>query len=189
MDDWHELIGAYLPLVHERVRGITAGLPAYVDVDEITAAGVYALVVSAEACKEHDGYSFWRFAKPRLEKAILAAAAAERGRFMTDARPKAPPPYKVYVVPQSSQAIDNRLPDATPSTEEIVLGRERLRTVRAEIDRLPVRLRKILTGRFLQHRHIADLAAELGISDSRVFQLSTQAVDRLRDRVAARERL
>ncbi|WP_236794489.1 sigma-70 family RNA polymerase sigma factor [Amycolatopsis sp. GM8] len=189
MAERHELIRAHLPLVHDWVRTLAPGLPAYADIEEITAAGVYALVVSAELFRARQGRSFSRFAQPRLERAIRTAAAQESRRFMTDARPKAPAPYEVDVEPLTSQDIAGWLSDTAPGPEEIVLSRERLRVVRMEIDRLPDRLRMIFTSRFMQQRRIAEIAVELGLSDSRVFQLSVQAVERLRDRLEARERL
>ncbi|TNC20991.1 sigma-70 family RNA polymerase sigma factor [Amycolatopsis alkalitolerans] len=182
-----ELIQAHLPWVHEQVRRLAGRLPPHADLDEIAAAGLCTLVISADAFMAGKRDSFTRYARPRMHKAIRAAAAAECGRFMTDARGKAPPPYEVHVEPLPPDDLADALPDLAPGVEEIVLGRDRLRAVRTEIDRLPARLRLIITLRFLQRRRVADIAAELALSDSRVFQLSVQALERLHDRLAARE--
>jgi RNA polymerase sigma factor FliA len=52
--------------------------------------------------------------------------------------------------------------------------------VAAAVDALPPRLRHILVSRLLQERTQAELAAELGVTVSRVSQLQKEAITRLR---------
>ena len=73
------------------------------------------------------------------------------------------------------------LPDPAASPEELALGSERVHWLRAAVETLPDRLRLVVVGLYLQDRSIADLAAELGVTESRISQLRTEALGLLRD--------
>jgi RNA polymerase sigma factor FliA len=83
-------------------------------------------------------------------------------------------------------------PGANP--ESIVLGREQLGHLRDAIAELPERLKHVVEAYFYQQRTMADIAAELGVTESRVSQIRTEALALMRDamrsiddNVAARE--
>jgi RNA polymerase sigma factor for flagellar operon FliA len=65
--------------------------------------------------------------------------------------------------------------------EDLLLHRERLGYLRDAIEALPERLRLVVTGYFLHERPMAELAAELGVSESRISQLRAEALTLLRD--------
>lgn len=71
--------------------------------------------------------------------------------------------------------------DDTPGPEESVLVGERLRYLRAAVDTLPDRLRTVVEGLFLHDRSVAELADELGVTQSRISQLRTEALSLMRD--------
>ncbi len=71
--------------------------------------------------------------------------------------------------------------DGEPTPEESLLADERHRWMRAAVQTLPDRLRTVVEGLFLQDRSVADLAAELGVTQSRISQLRTEALTLLRD--------
>jgi RNA polymerase sigma factor for flagellar operon FliA len=62
-----------------------------------------------------------------------------------------------------------------------VLIDERLRYLRAAVETLPDRLRLVIEGLFLQDRSVADLADELGVTQSRISQLRTEGLGLMRD--------
>jgi RNA polymerase sigma factor for flagellar operon FliA len=70
-------------------------------------------------------------------------------------------------------------PGAGP--EELLIRRERLGYLRHAVDVLPDRLRAVITGYFFQERPMAQIAAELGVSESRVSQLRAEALALLKD--------
>jgi RNA polymerase sigma factor FliA len=70
-------------------------------------------------------------------------------------------------------------PGAGP--EELLLRRERLGYLRHAVEVLPERLRAVIVGYFFEERPMADIAAELGVTDSRVSQLRSEALGLLRD--------
>lgn len=71
--------------------------------------------------------------------------------------------------------------DRGPSPEEALLATERLQYLRAGVSTLPDRLRHVIEELFLKDRPVAELAAELGVTQSRVSQLRTEALTLLRD--------
>ncbi|GAB1641873.1 sigma-70 family RNA polymerase sigma factor [Krasilnikovia sp. MM14-A1259] len=70
-------------------------------------------------------------------------------------------------------------PSAGP--EEMLLRRERLGYLKHAIDALPDRLRAVISGYFFDERPMAQIAAELGVTESRVSQLRAEALVLLRD--------
>ncbi|MBF0689197.1 MAG: sigma-70 family RNA polymerase sigma factor [Cellulomonas sp.] len=82
-------------------------------------------------------------------------------------------------VPESSVADSLRDPSRTP--EEEVLTQERAHWLRAAVAELPERLRVVVEGLYLHDGTIADLAAELGVTQSRISQLRTEALNLMRD--------
>jgi RNA polymerase sigma factor for flagellar operon FliA len=70
-------------------------------------------------------------------------------------------------------------PGANP--ESIVLGREQLGHLRDAIAELPERLKHVIECYFYEQRTMADIAAELGVTESRVSQIRTEALALMRD--------
>lgn len=71
--------------------------------------------------------------------------------------------------------------DPSDSPESVLLRRERLGYLHDAIAELPVRLRIVVTGYFFDERQMSDIAAELGVTQSRVSQLCAEALAMLRD--------
>jgi RNA polymerase sigma factor for flagellar operon FliA len=65
--------------------------------------------------------------------------------------------------------------------EESLLADERLAFLRAGVDALPERLRHVVTELFFRDRPVAELADELGVTQSRISQLRTEALCLLKD--------
>jgi RNA polymerase sigma factor for flagellar operon FliA len=70
-------------------------------------------------------------------------------------------------------------PGAGP--EELLIRRERLGYLRHAIEVLPERLRAVIVGYFFEERPMARIAAELGVTESRVSQLRAEALTLLKD--------
>jgi RNA polymerase sigma factor for flagellar operon FliA len=70
-------------------------------------------------------------------------------------------------------------PGAGP--EELLIRRERLGYLRHAIEVLPERLRAVITGYFFEERPMAQIAVELGVTESRVSQLRAEALTLLKD--------
>ncbi|WP_435746867.1 sigma-70 family RNA polymerase sigma factor [Nocardioides sp. SYSU DS0663] len=72
-----------------------------------------------------------------------------------------------------------------PSPEAAVLSNERLQYLEEAIAELPERLRAVVTGYFIDERPMAEIANELGVSESRVSQIRAEALVLLRDALTA----
>ncbi len=68
--------------------------------------------------------------------------------------------------------------------EERIVAEERTQTLYAAVEALPERLRIVIQGYFLGERPMAEIARELGVSESRISQMRAQALELLREGMA-----
>jgi RNA polymerase sigma factor for flagellar operon FliA len=80
---------------------------------------------------------------------------------------------------------DSLLPSPDPDPETQFLDQERAGCVTKAIEALPPRLQTVIRGYFFEERTVSDIAAELGVTQSRVSQLRSEAIELLRDGVNA----
>jgi RNA polymerase sigma factor for flagellar operon FliA len=73
------------------------------------------------------------------------------------------------------------LPPGNGDPEEELLMRERIDCLSNAISALPARLQTVVRGYFFAERSVSDIAAELGVTQSRVSQLRSEALELLRD--------
>lgn len=78
-------------------------------------------------------------------------------------------------------SIDDILPSTAPGPEAAVEHRERLAYLVDAIAELPDRLRTVVQDYFLTERPMADIAADLEVTESRVSQMRAEALSLLRD--------
>lgn len=71
---------------------------------------------------------------------------------------------------------DIALPSRQEGPEELLLRREELGYLRDAVAELPERMRHVVQEYFLARRKMADIAVELGVTESRVSQLRSQAL-------------
>ncbi|MCW2818187.1 MAG: polymerase, sigma 28 subunit, SigD/FliA/WhiG [Marmoricola sp.] len=83
---------------------------------------------------------------------------------------------------QASEDLDleGLLPSAGPTPADVLLHRERLQYLVEAVAELPERQRTVVEQYFLAERPMADIAAELGVSESRVSQIRAEALVLLR---------
>lgn len=85
----------------------------------------------------------------------------------------------------SIDAYDGTLADVLPQTgpgpEEALLQNEQIRYLKAAVNALPERLRVVVAGLYLEDRSVADMAAQLEVTESRISQLRTEALGLMRD--------
>jgi RNA polymerase sigma factor for flagellar operon FliA len=78
-------------------------------------------------------------------------------------------------------SAEDAVAERGPGPEEQLVHRERLGYLKDAVAALPERLRKVVTGYYLQERPMAELATELRVSESRISQLGAEALTLLRD--------
>ncbi|MFY0407002.1 sigma-70 family RNA polymerase sigma factor [Solicola sp. PLA-1-18] len=77
--------------------------------------------------------------------------------------------------------VDGLVSRRAPGADVLLEQREKMAYLRDAVDTLPTRLRTVVEGWFLQDRSMADIAADLGVSESRVSQMRAEALALLKD--------
>lgn len=88
---------------------------------------------------------------------------------------------RVLSIDATVNPVADLVTDEAPGPEDAVLIGERLRYLSAAVETLPERLRVVIAGLFLEDRAVAELADELGVTQSRISQLRTEGLALLRD--------
>jgi RNA polymerase sigma factor for flagellar operon FliA len=77
--------------------------------------------------------------------------------------------------------VESSLPSGEQSPEDVLLAREQVGYLHSAVTALPDRLRAVIEGYFFEGRSTAELAAELGVGESRISQLRSEALVLLKD--------
>jgi RNA polymerase sigma factor for flagellar operon FliA len=80
----------------------------------------------------------------------------------------------------TSEDHETVLPSVGDGPEELLVKREQLGYLRDAIDELPERLRTVIEQYFFGQRRMAEIATELGVTESRISQLRSEALALLR---------
>ena len=81
--------------------------------------------------------------------------------------------------------LEGMLPDQDPSPEQVMLNRERNAYLIDAVAALPERLQTVVQGYFFDERPMAQIAAELGVTESRISQMRAEALAMLKDGMTA----
>lgn len=216
-----ELVTSHVPLVRHIVLETLGRVPSHVNRDDLTSAGLVALVKASRSFDPDRGVPFARYAATRVRGAIVDELRASdwasrqvrrRAREVGAARSDlagalghAPSSgdladtlglsiaeverndadvHRAQVL--SVEGLQELSPDTFlradgPTPEEEVEHRERLTYLVEAVAELPERLRVVISDYFLCERPMAQIAAELGVTESRVSQMRAEALVLLRD--------
>lgn len=216
-----DLITSNMPLVGHIVRETMGRVPSHVSRDDLTSAGLTALVQAAQAFDAERGVPFERYAATRIRGAILdelrsvdwaSRSVRRRARDLEETRirlsgalGRTPTVAEVAsalgmsveevvandddvnraqvlsLQGSTSASLDELVPTRAPSPEQLIEHQEKLAYLREAIVELPERLRTVVQDYFFAERPMADIAAELGVTDSRISQMRAEALVLLRD--------
>jgi len=219
--DTDHLVTANIALVGHLVRESMSRLPGHVHRDDLTSAGMTALVQAARSYDESRGVPFVRYASTRIRGAILdelrgidwasrsvrrrardlddvrGRLATQLGRVPTDAEVATASGLTVEEVTANAEDVarasvmslqgfgdadvDDLVPHRAPSPEERVEQAERIGYLVDAVTLLPDRLRTVVEGYFFAERPMAEIAVELGVTESRVSQMRAEALVLLKD--------
>jgi RNA polymerase sigma factor FliA len=219
--DDENLVRQHLPLVGHLVRETMSRVPAHVNRDDLTSAGLAALVQAARSYDAARGVSFSRYASTRVRGAILDelrsidwasrsvrrrarqvdevrnALAAELGRVPSDAEVATTLGVGVDEIAANEEdvsravvmslqgfgeaPIDDMLASHIPGPEDLIEHREQVAYLQDAVAELPDRLRAVVDGYFYGERPMAEIAADLGVTESRVSQMRAEALVLLKD--------
>ncbi|RSM52810.1 FliA/WhiG family RNA polymerase sigma factor [Actinoplanes sp. ATCC 53533] len=215
------LIRTHMPLVGHLVRDMLSRIPNHIHRDDLTSAGLHALVTAARGWDPTRGIPFNRFATTRIRGAILdelrsldwatrsvrtkARATDTTRQNLTTTLGRAPSNEELAqalgttttdlhqtdndvqrATVLSLQGFTTSSPDdlvteRTPGPEDMLIRREQIGYLHHAIASLPERLQTVITEYFLKERPMADIATELGVTESRISQLRAEALSLLKD--------
>ena len=114
-----------------------------------------------------------------------AEAAARMGMTTEDVSRLAEDVHRATVLNYDSVFRDSDDSDALVAAEadpgSVILERERRAYLIDAVAALPDRLRTVVVGCFFEERPMADIAAELGVTESRVSQMKSEALALMRE--------
>jgi RNA polymerase sigma factor for flagellar operon FliA len=84
--------------------------------------------------------------------------------------------HRAVMMSISDPAVAAHVPSTTESAEQVILRRERAGYLMDAIASLPEKLREVVTRNFYDEKTLRDIAADMGVSESRVSQMRTQAL-------------
>jgi RNA polymerase sigma factor FliA len=215
-----ETIRQHLPLVGHVVRETMGRVPGHVNRDDLTSAGMMALVQAERSFDPTRGVPFARFATTRIRGAILdelrsvdwaSRSVRRQARSIDETRTTLASTLgrvpgndevaaalgisteevvrnaddvaraQVFSIHGAEQEeVENLLPTAGPTPEQVVEDRERLTYMVEAVAELPERMRVVVEQYFLAECPMAEIAAQLGVSESRVSQIRAEALILLR---------
>jgi RNA polymerase sigma factor for flagellar operon FliA len=225
-----ECLKRYLPLVRFVVERVAAGLPHYVDHEDLNSAGVLGLLHAYDKFDATKGTKFETYAVWRIKGAVLdqlrsydwasrstrrlgreadacARALDQRlGRTATDReisramgipledyhrlmdRVRGSVLLSLDETRESEEGDSLGLGDVLedPNAPDLLARIEEEETkglLRATLNRLPEQERIVVALYYYEHMTLREIGEALGISESRVSQVHTRAVERLRGRV------
>ncbi|WP_447643709.1 sigma-70 family RNA polymerase sigma factor [Nocardioides zeae] len=216
-----ELITSHVALVGHIVRETMTRVPSHVSRDDLTSAGLTALVQAAQSFDKDRGVPFTRYAARRVRGAILdelrsvdwasrsvrrrardleetrGRLAATLGRPATSDEVASAVGLSVAEIESNDDDIaraqvlslqgaagatlEETLVSETATPEDALEHTERLQYLVAAVAELPHRQRVVVEGYFFAERPMAEIAAELGVSESRISQIRAEALVQLRD--------
>ncbi len=219
--DTDQLVTANIALVGHLVRESLSRLPGHVHRDDLTSAGMTALVQAARSFDAARGVPFVRYASTRIRGAIVdelrgidwasrrvrrrardlddvrSRLATQLGRIPTDAEVAMASGLSVEEVTANGDdvarasvmslqgfgdtPVDDVIPHRAPSPEERIEQQEKVGYLVDAVALLPDRLRTVVEGYFFAERPMAEIADELGVTESRVSQMRAEALVLLKD--------
>jgi RNA polymerase sigma factor for flagellar operon FliA len=186
-----ELIRSHMPLVGHLVRDMLSRIPNHIHRDDLTSAGLHALVTAARGWDPQRGIPFHRFASTRTNLTTTLGRtptpeelAQALGTTTTDLNQTDTDVQRATVLSLqgfTTSSADDLVTEKTPGPEDMLIRREQIGYLHHAISSLPDRLQLVITEYFLHERPMADIAADLGVTESRISQLRAEALSLLKD--------
>jgi RNA polymerase sigma factor for flagellar operon FliA len=181
------LIAEYTPLVHKIVGGFQRRLPRNVLREDLIAAGMAGLwdAIRRHGDKQDEGFEW--YVRVRVRGAILDELRAQdwlsrRARRAAAAMGDSMPP-RVVRLDDVGEWEQNRCLATSPEAET-ELNEQIVRDHLAKaVETLPERERLIVSEHYFNHVKFKSLGERLGVSEPRISQLHSRAMQRLRSAV------
>jgi RNA polymerase sigma factor FliA len=207
-------VEAGIPFVEALARRMASTMPHSIDLSDLVQDGVIGLIDAAERFDEGRGIKFETFAERRVRGAMIDAlrkAAREKLRaelghepsladlaaaIGSDEKRLGKTIVRINTIESTSSLScaenvdEGQLPavlvPAEPERPDLAYERNEVKDrVRAAIESLPVRERRVIGLYYYGEVTMKEIGAELGVNESRVSQLHARAIRRLRDALGA----
>ena len=187
----------YYPMVTRIAHraAATYGLPVGLEASDLVSSGVIGL---AEAWERYDatrGVAFEAYAVPRVRGAIIDAIRASDWvpRKARQRSRRTGEPVAMLVSLDGGRTADDNdgygadriADDGCPAPGAEMLAGERRHELVATLNRLPEREKMIVTLHYFHGVQLAEIARQLGVTESRVSQLHGRALRMLREGLEA----
>ena len=191
-----EMIKKYSPLVRQITGGFQRKLPRNVLRDDLLAAGMSGLWDAVRRQVSEPSERFESYVRVRIRGAILdelraqdwlprraRAAAAEAQEKGNHAKAYAPSVVRLNDVSEWDQ---NRCLSTGESQSSYLAVEQKFmkEQLTRAVDQLPPRERHIVAAHYFQGTKFKDLGIELGVSEPRISQLHSRAMQRLKGLMA-----
>lgn len=190
-----QMLSTYTPLVRQIAGGFQRRLPRNVLREDLIAAGMSGLWDAIRRHADKPSESFEWYVRVRIRGAILdelraqdwlprraRAAAAEATEQGESARAFAPAVVRFDDVSEWEQ---NRCLATLACSEAAVDAKFTRESLARAVEQLPTRERHIVAAHYFRGVKFKDLGCELGVSEPRISQLHSRAMQRLRAIMAA----
>ena len=192
----------HYPLVRSIAGRMVRRFPSNVELDELVSIGVVGLIDALERFDEGRGVPFRAFAEIRIRGAIVDAlrssdhvprsvrrksariealqmTAAAYDALVSDAEIRRLISLESVVDDEVGLTIGDQVSDGGPSVEDRWIDDETTEEVIAAVQRLPEKERKVVMEYYFEEKQLRAIGAEMGVTESRVCQIRTQAVGRI----------
>ena len=195
------LILTYAPLVKYVAGRLGSGLPAHVDEGDLVSYGLLGLIGAIERYDPGRDIKFETYAMSRIKGAIIdelraldwvprsvRARAREIERAIADLESKlgrAPTDEEISAkIGISEEELEDSLTDISRSSIAALDETETREALADAISRLPEREKLVVTLYYYEELTLREIGEVLGVTESRVSQLHTKAILRLKARLA-----
>ncbi len=185
--DQDRLVHDHMWLAERIADSTMRRLPRHADPDDIRSAALLGLVEAATRYTTDHGATFATYARPRINGAItdhlrrldwaprLIREQIRAGHHGHNQRARI----------LSIDELQADVADQAADPAERLLATDELDQLHQALDTLPDRLRHVVDAHYWHNQPLTDIGPQLGVKGPRASQLKTEAITRLRARLAA----
>ena len=176
-----------MPIVHRTAALLMRRLPPHVQRDDLVAAGTYGLMDSLRKCATSDGAAFECYVRIRIRGAMVDELRAQdflsrRARSALHKRGAGDDEAQVVALDDLAAGDVLALADRDSLTPiEYVEANAERQILASAVGKLPPRERTVVQMHYFSGVQFKKIGALLGVSEPRVSQLHSRALQRLRD--------
>lgn len=178
----HATVLQYLPLVERVAKRVARRLPRSVSIDDLVGAGSLGLIDAVKRFSPERAPSFAAYAELRIRGAILdhLRSCDWLPRTMRASVKRGESEAAVVSVDDRDGMGFDAFASSAPSAPALLDHREQRAQLASAIALLPERTRRVLGLYYMEELTLKEIGEVLGITESRVCQLHSEAVARLK---------